>query len=244
MLLQHNQTTPAPWNVRDLLQSTGTPFAVADYRRHAVIFSQGGACDSVMHIEKGRVRLAVTTPSGRQAICGLVETGGFMGEEALAGHAVRRQTATAVTATQVLVVAKAHMILLLHTQHAISDRFIAHVLARNVRLEDDLTDQLLSSSEQRLARTLLVLAARDEQRPSRWVLPDVSQEVIAEMVGTTRSHVNSFMSKFKKLGFIEEDGGVLQVNPGLLHIVHDGGGGVSNRTSSAMSQAVRCEQRR
>lgn len=177
------------------------------------------------------VGLAVTTPSGRQAICGLMGTGAFMGEEALAGQAVRRQTATAITATRVRVIAKAQMIRLLHTQHAISDRFIAHVLARNVRLEDDLTDQLLSSSKQRLARILLVLAARDEQRPSRWVLPNVSQEVIAEMVGTTRPHVNGFMSKFKKLGAIARDGGVLLVNPGLLHMVHDGHDRVSTRTA-------------
>lgn len=222
-----------PLNVRALLESTGAPFAVAGYGPRAAVFFQGDACDSVMHIEKGCVRLAVTAPSGKEAIVGLLRTGAFLGEEALGGHAVRRQTATAMTATEVLVVAKAQMIRLLHTQHAISDRFIAHILTRNTRLEADLTDQLLNSSEQRLARTLLVLAGCSERRPCRCVLPDVSQEIIAEMVGTTRSRVNVFMGKFKKLGFIEEDGGVLQVKPSLLHVVHDGNRGVSNGTSPA-----------
>jgi CRP-like cAMP-binding protein len=211
-----------PSSVRALLESTETPFTVADYRRRAVIFAQGDACDSVMHIEKGRVRLAVTAFSGKEAICGFLGTGAFLGEEALGGHAERRQTATATTATEVLVVAKARMIQLLGTQPAIAERFIAYLLARNTRLEADLTDQLLYSSEQRLAHTLLVLANCDERRPCRGVLPNVSQEIIAEMVGTTRSRVNFFMGKFKRLGFIEEDGGVLQVNSSRLHILDDG----------------------
>lgn len=232
-----------PLNVRALLESTGTPFAVAGYGQRAVVFSQGDACDSVMYIEKGLVRLAVATPSGKEAICGLLGTGAFLGEEALGGHAVRRQTATAMTATEVLVVSKVQMIRLLRTQQALSDRFIAHILARNTRLEADLTDQLLSSSEQRLARTLLVLAGCGERRPCRCVLPHVSQEIIAEMVGTTRSRVNVFMGKFKKLGFIEEDAGVLQINPSLLHAVHDGDRGVSNGTYPAMTQALRSEKR-
>jgi CRP/FNR family cyclic AMP-dependent transcriptional regulator len=222
-----------PLNVRALLESTGTRFAVADYGQRAVIFLQGDAGDSVMHIENGSVRLAVTAPSGKEAIVGLLGTGAFLGEEALGGHAVRRQTAIAMTATEVLVVAKAQMIRLLRTRQAISGRFIAHLLARNTRLEADLTDQLLNSSEQRLARTLLVLAGCGEQSPRRSVLPDVSQEIIAEMVGTTRSRVNVFMGKFKKLGFIEEDDGVLQVKPSLLHVVHDGNRGVSNGTPPA-----------
>jgi CRP/FNR family transcriptional regulator, cyclic AMP receptor protein len=237
-----SQEDRRPLNVRALFKSTGTPFAVAGYPHRAIVFSQGDACDSVMHIEKGRVRLAVTTPSGKEAICGLLGTGAFLGEEALGGHAVRRQTATAMTATEVLVVAKAQMIRLLRTQPALSDRFIAHILARNTRLEADLTDQLLNSSEQRLARTLLVLAGCGGRRPCRCVLPDVSQEIIAEMVGTTRSRVNVFMGRFKKLGFIEEDGGVLQVNPSLLHVVHDDHRGVSNGTLPAIPQALRSEK--
>jgi CRP/FNR family cyclic AMP-dependent transcriptional regulator len=233
-----------PLTMRALLKSTGTPFAVAGYTQRAVIFFQGDACGSVMHIEKGSVRLAVTAPSGKEAIVGLLGAGAFLGEEAVGGHVVRRQTATAMTATEVLVVAKAQMIRLLRTQQAISDRFIAHILARNTHLEADLTDQLLNSSEQRLARTLLVLAGCGERHPSRYVLPEVSQEIIAEMVGTTRSRVNVFMSKFKKLGFIEEAGGVLQLNPSLLHVVHGGNRGVSNGTPPAIPQALRFDKRR
>lgn len=138
-------------NVRGLLESTETPFAVADYEPRAVIFLQGDPCDSVMHIEKGGVRLAVTARSGKEAICGVLGAGAFLGEE-------------------VLVVAKAHVLGLLRTQSAIADRFIAHILARNAHLEADLTDQLLHSSEQRLARTLLVLAGCDERRRCRGIL--------------------------------------------------------------------------
>jgi CRP/FNR family cyclic AMP-dependent transcriptional regulator len=232
-----------PWNVRGLLDSTGIGFTIASYRPRAVLFSQGDVCDSVIHIEKGRVQLAVTAPNGQEAIVGLLGARAFLGEEALSGRAVRRQTATAMTATEVIVIAKAEMMRLLRTQHAISDRFVAHILARNLRLEADLTDQLLNSSEQRLARTLLLLARCDAQRPDRGVLPDVSQEIIAEMVGTTRSRVNVFMRGFRKLGFIEEDGGVLQVNSALLHAFHDGTSGVSVGTSPTLSESASEEMR-
>ena len=170
------QSDRPPLNVRALLESTGTPFSVAHYGPRAAIFLQGDPCDRVIYIEKGRVRLAVTACSGKEAICGLLGTGAFLGEEALGGHAGRRQTATGMTATEVLVVAKTQMIRLLRTQPAIADRFIAHLLARNVCLEAALTDQLLYSSERRLAHTLLVLAGCDERRPCRGALPDVSQD--------------------------------------------------------------------
>jgi len=203
-------------NVRSLLESTGTPFTSTRYPRHAVLFRQGDACESVMHIEKGRVWLAVTTAGGKEAICGVLAAGAFLGEEVLGGYAVRRQTATAMTPTDVLVVAKADMSRLLRTQPAIADRFIAYIIARKARLESNLSDQLLYSSERRLAHTLLLLAGCDDRQCPRCVLPDVSQEMIAEMVGTTRSRVNLFMGKFKKLGFIEETGGVLEIHPSLL----------------------------
>lgn len=210
------QTSLFQLNVRALLESTATPFAVADYGPRATIFLQGEPGDSVMLIETGRVWLAVTARNGKEGIVGVLEAGSFLGEEALRGQPLRRQTATALTAAGVLVVAKAQMLQLLHTHPAIADRFIAHMLARNTRLEADLADQLLLSSEQRLARTLLVLACCDQRRRCQCILPDVSQEIIAEMVGTTRSRVNAFMGKFKKLGFIEEDGGELRLNPSHL----------------------------
>lgn len=215
-----------------MLETTATPFTIADYGPRAAIFRQGDPCDSVMHIESGRVWLAVTARSGKEVICGLLDTGAFLGEEALTGCGERRQSATAMTVTHVLVVAKAHMIRLLHTQPGLLDRFLAHLLARNIRLEANLTDQLLYSSEQRLAHMLLVLADCDERRPRRCALPDLPQEIIAEMVGTTRSRVNFFMGKFKKLGFIEENGGVLHVNPDRLHVVDDGDRSISQAPES------------
>ena len=201
-----------PVNMRGLLESTKTPFAVVGYGPRATIFLQGDPCDSVMHIEDGRVRLVVTAPSGKEGIVGVLGPGAFLGEEVVGGHAFRRQTAITMTATEVIVVAKTQMLRLLRTQPAFADEFIARMLERHTRLEADLTCQLLNSCEQRLARTLLVLGGCDEQRPCRCVLPHVSQEIIAEMVGTTRSRVNAFMGKFKRLGLIEEDGGVLEVN--------------------------------
>jgi CRP-like cAMP-binding protein len=215
------------WNVRTLLESTGTPFSVAQYEKRGVIFRQGDACDRVLHIEQGRVRLAGTTSAGKEATCGLLETGAFLGEDALGGQAVRRLTATAITAAEVLVVEQAQMIRLLHTQPAVLDRFIAHILARSIRLEADLTDQLLNCCEHRLARTLLVLAGCDERRLRRRPLPDVSQAVIAEMVGTSRSRVNTLMGKFRKLGFIEAETGVFLVNPSLLQVVNDSHRGIA-----------------
>jgi CRP-like cAMP-binding protein len=198
-------------HMRDLLESSEIPFATAQFARRKTVFRQGDFSDDVLHIESGGVLLAVSTRSGKEAICGVLGIGAFLGEEALIGHSVRRQTAIAVTATEVLVIGKAHMLQLLRAQPAIAERFIGHLLRRRIRLETDLTDQILFSAEQRLAHTLLVLAGCDERRSCRGVLPRMSQEVIAEMVGTTRSRVNSFMRKFKKTGFIEEDGGVLYV---------------------------------
>jgi CRP-like cAMP-binding protein len=196
-----------------------------------------------MHIERGRVWLAVTARSGKEAICGLLDTGAFLGEEALTGCGERRQSATAMTATQVLVVAKAQMIRLLRTQPGLLDRFIAHLLARNIRLEANLTEQLLYSSEQRLAHLLLVLADCDERRPRRCALPDLPQEIIAEMVGTTRSRVNGFMGKFKKLGFIEEHSGLLYVDPARLRDVHDGDRRIAIGASAAVPHAPEPEER-
>ena len=237
------QNDRRPWNVRALLESTATPFTIADYGPRTAIFRQGDPCDSVMHIERGRVWLAVTSRNGQERICGLLGTGAFLGEEALVGRGERRQSAIAMTATQVLVVAKAHMIRLLHTQPGLIDQFLAHLLARNIRLEADLTDQIFNSSEQRLAHTLLVLANCDERCPRRCALPDLPQELIAEMVATTRSRVNAFLGKFKKCGFIEEDRGVLYINPARLHIVADGNRRGSTAASGARPQAPASEER-
>jgi CRP-like cAMP-binding protein len=203
------------------LHSAGAGKTIVSYRPTQVIFSQGDASDSVMYIQEGAVKLSVQSHGGKEAVVALLGPGDFFGERALAGHPVRLEAATAMAATKVLVVLKEQMIRLLHDQHALSDRFITYMLARNIRIEEDLVDQLFNSSEKRLARTLLLLARYGKQDQTYRVLPRISQETLAEMIGTTRSRVNFFMNKFKKLGFIEYNGG-LKVNHSLLTvIVHD-----------------------
>jgi CRP-like cAMP-binding protein len=213
MQLQHHHH---PANFRALLERTATPFEIADYDARTAIFTQGDPCESVMYIERGRVWLAVTAPNGKEAICDVLGAGAFLGEEALSDLAERRHSATAMTATQVFVVAKEEMVRLLYTDRRLMNRFAAYLLARNNRLEANLSEQLLYCSEERLAHTLLLLADCDDRRRCQCTLPGLPQAVIAEMVGTTRSRVNSFMRKFKKLGFIEERCGVLHVNPERL----------------------------
>jgi CRP/FNR family transcriptional regulator, cyclic AMP receptor protein len=210
-----------PFDAKRFLESTGVGRRVVAYARKEVVFSQGDPSDSVMYVQSGGVQLSVLSHSGREAIVATLSPGDFVGEGALAGHPVRLETARATTATTLLVVPKRQMIRLLRSQRTFSDRFIAHMLARNARLEADLVDQLFNSSEKRLARTLLLLARYGKGDKPQKVLPRISQETLAEMVGTTRSRVNFFMNKFKTLGFIEYNGG-LKINPSLLTVVvHD-----------------------
>jgi CRP-like cAMP-binding protein len=212
---------PESFDIQAFLESGGVARRVAEYRSGAVIYSQGDPCDSVLYIQKGGVKLRVTSHAGKEAIVAMLGPGDFFGEGALAGQPVRMATAVATSASAVLVVEKQQMIRLLHEQHALSDRFLAYVLARNIRVEADLVDQLFNSSEKRLARTLLLLARYGKRDTPHRVLPKISQEMLAEMVGTTRSRVNFFMNKFKKLGFIDYNGG-LKINDSLLSIVlHD-----------------------
>lgn len=211
-----------PFDAQAFLESAGLGKQVVDYPRKKVIFSQGDPCDSVMYLRSGSVQLSVLSHSGKEAIVGTLSPGDFLGEGALAGHPVRLETATATMPSTVLVVPRQKMMQLLHSENALSDRFIAHMLMRNARLEADLVDQLFNSSEKRLARTLLLLARYGKEGPPQQVLPAVSQETLAEMVGTTRSRVNFFLNKFRTLGFIEYDGATFTVNSSLLTvIVHD-----------------------
>ena len=207
-----------PFDLRAFLDSGGISGRVVQHRTGSVIFSQGDPCDSVLYIQTGGVKLGVISHAGKEAIVAMLGAGDFFGEGALAGQPLRMATAVATSASAILVVEKQQMIHLLHEQHALSDRFLAHVLARNIRVEADLVDQLFNSSEKRLARTLLLLARYGKQDIPHHVLPKLSQEMLAEMVGTTRSRVNFFMNKFKKLGFIEYNGG-LKINDSLLSIV-------------------------
>jgi CRP-like cAMP-binding protein len=217
-------TTPKKriFDASAFLNSAGTARKAEDFRPGQTVYSQGDPADAVLFIQKGSVRLSVVSQAGREAVVGVLVEREFFGEGALAGQPVRLATATALTPSRVLVVPKRQMIRLLHQQHTFSDRFIAHMLARNIRLEEDLIDQLFNASEKRLARTLLLLARFGKPDGPRRVLPKISQEVLAEMVGTTRSRVNFFMNKFRKLGFIEYNGGGLKVHDGLLSVVlHD-----------------------
>ena len=212
---------PRAFDVEAFLDSSGVSRKVLEFRPRDVVFAQGDPSDSVMYIQQGSVKISVLSEAGKEAVIAMLGPGEFFGEGALAAQPVRMATATAMGASRVLVIEKQQMIRLLHKQHDLSDRFITYILARNIRVEEDLVDHLFNSSEKRLARTLLLLARYGKEEESTQVLPKVSQEVLAEMVGTTRSRVNFFMNRFKKLGFIEYNGG-LKVNASLLSVVlHD-----------------------
>ncbi len=194
---------------------------VTDYPSGTNIYSQGDPSDAIFYIQNGSVKLSVLSAAGREAVVGVLGPGDFFGEGALAGQPVRLATATSMGASTILIVPKRQMIRLLHQERTLSDRFIAYMLARSSRLEEDLVDQLFSASEKRLARTLLLLAQYGKPKGPRRVLPRISQEVLAEMVGTTRSRVNFFMNKFRKLGFIDYNGS-LKIHRALLSVVlHD-----------------------
>ena len=209
-----------PFDAHAFLEAAGLGKRVVSYAPKAVLFSQGDACENVIYLRSGRVQLSVVSHAGKEAILATLGPGDFLGVGALAGQPTRLDTATATMATSALVVPKRQMIRLLHSQRTFSDRFISYMLLRNARLEADLVDQLFNSSEKRLARTLLLLArySKNGHKPQR-VLPALSQEALAEMIGTTRSRVNFFLNKFRKLGFIDYDGGDLTIHPSLLTVV-------------------------
>ncbi len=200
------------------LESVGASRRVAEFRRQQAIFSQGDAADSVMYVQKGGVKFTVVNESGNEAVIAIFGPGDFFGEGGMAGQKMRMATATAIAPTTVLVIEKEEMIRVLHAEHELSDRFITHMLARNIRVEADLVDQLFNSTEKRLARTLLLLARYGKEGQPERVLQKVSQETLAEMVGTTRTRVNLFMNKFRKLGFIEYNGEI-KINKSLLSVV-------------------------
>ena len=212
----------SPFDAQVFLESVGASRRVAEFRRQQTIFSQGDAADSVMYVQKGSVKFTVVSESGKEAVVAIFGPGDFFGEGGMAGQKMRMATATAIAPTTVLVIEKEEMIRVLHAEHELSDRFITHMLARNIRVEADLIDQLFNSTEKRLARTLLLLARYGKEAQPEPVLQKISQETLAEMVGTSRTRVNLFMNKFRKLGFIQYNSGGLQVNNSLLSVVlHD-----------------------
>jgi CRP/FNR family transcriptional regulator, cyclic AMP receptor protein len=209
------------FNAQAYLDSAGAGRTIVEFQGKDTIFSQGDICKDVMYIQKGQVKLSVVSSTGKEAIVAMLKPGDFVGEGGLAGQPVRVATATAVVPTTLLVIGLKEMVRVLGAERELSDRFINYMLGRNIRIEEDLVDQLFNSSEKRLARSLLLLAKHGQKDRPQLVLPKVSQETLAEMVGTTRSRVNLFMNKFKKLGFIKYDGG-LHVNDSLLSaVLHD-----------------------
>ena len=189
-----------------------------EYSERAVIFAQGDPATAVMYMKTGVARLSILSSAGKEAVVAILNDGDFFGEGCLAGQLRRMATATAMAACTILVVDKPDMVRLLHTRPAFADRFLSHMLTRSIRIEEDLLDQFFNSIEKRLARTLLLLARYGEPEASHRVLPRVSQELLSEMVGTTRSRVNLLMNKFRRLGFIEYNG-VLKINNSLLTVV-------------------------
>jgi CRP/FNR family cyclic AMP-dependent transcriptional regulator len=215
-----NSRSPA-FDVQLFLDSAGLGRRVAKFRGKETIFAQGDPAKNVMYIQEGGVNLAVVNENGKEAVVAVLGPGDFFGEGCLAGQSICMATATAIAPTTVLVIEKDEMLRVLHREHEFSDRFIAYMLARNIRVEADLIDQLFNSSEKRLARTLLLLARYGAPGQPQKVLSKVSQEMLAEMIGTTRSRVNFFMNKFRKLGFIKYNGEI-HVNKSLLSVVlHD-----------------------
>ena len=208
--------------MRLFLDAAGLGRVVRKFRGKETVFVQGEPAQNVMYIQEGGVKLTVVNEAGKEAVVAILGPGDFFGEGCLAGQSICMATATTVAPTAVLVIEKNEMIRVLHGEHEFSDRFIAHMLARNIRVEEDLVDQLFNSSEKRLARTLLLLARYGKQDKPQMNLPKVSQEMLAEMIGTTRSRVNFFMNKFRKLGFIQYNNSQVHVNKSLLSVVlHD-----------------------
>lgn len=208
----------AGFDAQAFLESAGVARKIVEFPRKTIIFAQGVPAKTVMYIQQGGVKLCVVNEAGKEAVVATLGPGDFFGEGCLAGQAKRMGSAIAITPTTALVIDKTEMIRVLHTEHAFSDRFISYMLSRNIRIEEDLVDQLFNSTEKRLARTLLLLARYGMNDQPQRVLPKVSQETLAETIGTTRSRVNLFMNKFKKLGFIKYNGG-LQINSSPLSVV-------------------------
>jgi CRP/FNR family cyclic AMP-dependent transcriptional regulator len=215
--LKKNGKTGA-FDPQAFLDTAGVARKIAEFRRGESIYSQGEAAESVMYVQKGGVKFSVVNGSGKEAVVAMFGPSDFFGEGCMAGQSIRMGTATAITPTTLLVIEKDELLRVLHTEHELSDHFISYMLAHNIRVEEDLMDQLFNSSEKRLARTLLLLARYGKQDQPDRILPKVSQETLAEMIGTTRSRVNFFMNKFRKLGFIEYNGKI-KVNKSLLSVV-------------------------
>jgi CRP/FNR family transcriptional regulator, cyclic AMP receptor protein len=218
-MAQKSSRKRAPFDIEKYLHTEGVERKIAHYRKAQIIFSQGEDGHSVFYLQQGGVKLTVMSSAGKEAVTALLYAGDFFGEGCIAGQALRVATATAMEATVAVVISKREMIRVIHEEHDFADRFVAHMLKRNIRIEEDLTDQLFNSSEKRLARALLLVAryGKEEEQTEK-IVATLSQETLAEMIGTTRGRVNFFMNKFRKLGYIQYNGG-LHINSSLLRVV-------------------------
>jgi CRP-like cAMP-binding protein len=210
--------TKATFDPRLFLSKVGDGRSIGKYKKGATVFAQGDAADSVFYIQKGKVKLVVLSPQGREAVVAILEAHDFFGEGCMAGQRTRIATVVAMTDSVIVRLAKSAIVGVIHREPAFSEMFIAHLLGRSVRVEADLVDQLFNSSEKRLARLLLLLANFGKDEEPEPLIAKISQETLAEMIGTTRSRVSFFMNKFRKLGFIEHNGGI-KVHSSLLNLV-------------------------
>ena len=211
----------APFDPDTFLASVGAGRVRVDYRKNRVVFAQGDPADAIFYLQRGKVKLTVVSTQGKEAVVAMLDEGAFFGEGCLVAQPLRMATATTLTPCALLRLEKAAMLQVLHGEPDFAARFITHLLTRNIRIEEDLVDQLFNSAEKRLARVLLLLANFGKEGRPETILPRVSQETLAEMIGTTRSRVSAFMNKFRQLGFIDYNDG-LEVHSGLLNVVlHD-----------------------
>ena len=211
----------APFDAKSFLAKVGDGRSIGKYRKNQIVFSQGEPADAVFYIQKGKVKITVISEQGKEAVVAILGADDFFGEGCLAGQPRRMATVKAMSESAVMRLEKAAIIALLHNEPAFSEKFIAHLLARTIRVEEDLVDQLFNSSEKRLARLLLLLANFGKEGRPEPVIAKISQETLAEMIGTTRARVSFFMNKFRKLGFIEYNGGI-EVHSSLLNVIlHD-----------------------
>jgi CRP/FNR family transcriptional regulator, cyclic AMP receptor protein len=209
------------FDIQEYLSNAGVSRRIANFRKGQVIFSQHDPCDSVLYIQSGNAKVTVVNPKGKEAVLALLGPGDFLGEGCIVGNPVRMVTATAMAAIEATLIEKKELIRVLHDEREFARTFIQYMLERNIKIEADLVDQLFNSSEKRLARALLILARYGKEGEPETVMARISQETLAELVGTTRSRVNFFMNKFRRQGFIHYNGG-LQVHSSLLNVVlHD-----------------------
>jgi CRP/FNR family transcriptional regulator, cyclic AMP receptor protein len=219
--MEARRSSKPPFDLNVFLTKANGGRTNAEYRTNETIFVQGDPADAIFYIKEGRVKLTVVSKHGKEAVVAILKDGDFLGEGCLAGQTVRMATATAISECLVMKLEKASVVSLLHEEPAFSDLFLAHLLSRNIKIEEDLVDQLFNSSEKRLARVLLLLANFGKEGTPQTVIPKISQETLAGIVGTTRSRVSFFMNRFRKLGFIDYNGG-LKIHSSLLNVVlHD-----------------------